>query len=109
MSPPITPALTKYRTEAESHIKTIQAYEEDIQNNTVDDNIIIKENNIFNNRIIKQKYSLAEKQKLIKTRQEMLSIEKKRNVYTIKIIYTSISIIFLLIFILCAMYVRKNK
>tara|TARA_Y100000768_G_C23870051_1_gene630003 strand:+ start:405 stop:866 length:462 start_codon:yes stop_codon:yes gene_type:complete len=60
-------------------------------------------------RLIRQEEEIAEKQKIILTRNRMLNIAQANNSYNNKMIYVLISIIFGFFIIMLLMYVHKNK
>ena len=60
-------------------------------------------------RLIRQEEEIAEKQKIILTRNRMLNIAQANNSYNNKMIYVLISIIFGFFIIMLLMYVNKNK
>ena len=60
-------------------------------------------------RLMRQEEEIAEKQKIILTRNRMLNLSQANNSYNNKIIYVLVSLIFAFFIIMLLMYVNKNK
>ena len=58
---------------------------------------------------MRQEEEIAEKQKIILTRNRMLNLSQANNSYNNKIIYVLVSLIFAFFIIMLLMYVNKNK
>jgi hypothetical protein len=111
-NPSETEAVHTYLKNGSDLIPTnnqLKAVTDNLDNSTVDINSM---NSIINDkrqRLIRQEAEIAQKKKIILTRNRMLNISEANNRYNQKLIYTFVSIVFGLFIIMLVLYTYNNK